>query len=303
MTLYDINGDKLTPSEIDFDRESKLHRLTQNNLEELFNLELILGECEYKGLRIDTLAFDNENKSFVIIEYKNKLEYSVIDQGFSYLALVINNKDFFIKKYNEKNNTHLNCDDFDFNHTKIMIIAPSFTKYQKRSTEFADLPFELWKVQLYENGCVSYDKIIHDSANSIKEVITENRNIKIDLETLDFTEEDLLMDKSLEANKMYYSLKERLLSEFDDLDIEIFKTLASYKINEQIICTLHFNQKSLTIRLFTKAIDDPENRTTDLSTKKTGGTTVNYSINLKSEDDFDYFITLFEQIYNEKRLQ
>ena len=39
MTLYDIDGDKLKPSKIDFDRESKIQSLTQNNLEELFNLK------------------------------------------------------------------------------------------------------------------------------------------------------------------------------------------------------------------------------------------------------------------------
>ena len=39
MTLYDINEDKLTPSKIEFDRESKLQRLTENNLEELFDLK------------------------------------------------------------------------------------------------------------------------------------------------------------------------------------------------------------------------------------------------------------------------
>ena len=54
MTLYDINDDKLTPSKIDFDRESKLQRLTENNLEELFNLQFVDTEFEYNRLRIDT---------------------------------------------------------------------------------------------------------------------------------------------------------------------------------------------------------------------------------------------------------
>ena len=52
MTLYDIDGDKLTPSQIDFDRESKLQRLTENNLEELFNLQFVDTEFEYKRLRM-----------------------------------------------------------------------------------------------------------------------------------------------------------------------------------------------------------------------------------------------------------
>lgn len=302
MTLYDINEDKLTPSKIDFDRESKLQRLTENNLEELFNLQFVETEFEYKRLRIDTLAFNRETNSFVIIEYKNKLEYSVIDQGFSYLSLLLNNKYYFIKRYNEITGLNLDIDDFDFSNTKIMIIAPSFTKYQLKSTEFSDLPFELWKVKLYENGCVSYDKIVNDSATSIKEVVLDKKNIQINLESLNYTEDDLLKDKSMEINEIYYNLKERLLSEFDDLDMEIFKTLSSYKINNNIICVVRFMSKALSIWFFTKTLNDYENKTKDLSKTSTGGPGVNYQIDLKSEEDFDYFIELFKQVYDEKSL-
>lgn len=302
MVLYDINGDKLTPSKIDFDRESKLQRLTENNLEELFDLQFVQTEFEYKQLRIDTLAFNTKTNSFVIIEYKNKLEYSVIDQGFSYLSLLLNNKFYFIKKYNEITGLNLDIEDFDFSKTKIMIIAPGFTKYQLKSTEFSDLPFELWKVRLYENGCVSYDKIKNDSATSIREVVLDKRNIQINLESLNYTEDDLLRDKSLEINELYYSLKERLLSEFDDLDMEIFKTLSSYKVNDNLICVVRFLSKSLSIWFFTKNLDDFENRTKDLSESSTGGSGVHYQIDLSSEDDFDYFMELFKQVYEEKSM-
>lgn len=302
MALYDINGDKLTPSKIDFDRESKLQRLTENNLEELFDLQFVQTEFEYKKLRIDTLAFNTKTHSFVIIEYKNKLEYSVIDQGFSYLSLLLNNKYYFIKKYNEITGLNLDIEDFDFSKTKIMIIAPSFTKYQLKSTEFSDLPFELWKVRLYENGCVSYDKIKNDSATSIREVVLDKKNIKINLESLNYTEDDLLRDKSLEINELYYSLKERLLSEFDDLDMEIFKTLSSYKVNDNLICVVRFLSKSLSIWFFTKNLDDSENRTKDLSKSSTGGSGVHYQIDLSSKDDFDYFMELFKQVYEEKSM-
>ena len=302
MTLYDINGDKLTPSEIEFDRESKLQRLTENNLEELFNLQFVDTEFEYNRLRIDTLAFDSKSNSFVIIEYKNKLEYSVIDQGFSYLSLLLNNKYHFIKKYNELTGSNLDLEDFDFSKTRIMIIAPNFTKYQLKSTEFSDLPFELWKVKLYENGCVSYDKIINDSATSIREVVLDQKNIEINLESLDFSEDDLLMDKSLEISELYYELKERLLSEFDDLDMEIFKTLTSYKINNKLICVVKFTSKALRIWFFTKKLNDEKNKTKDLSNLTTGGSQVHYQIDLESTEEFDYFISLFKQVYDEKSL-
>ena len=37
-------------------------------------------------------SVDNENKSFVIIEYKIDQSFSVIDQGYAYLGILLNNK-------------------------------------------------------------------------------------------------------------------------------------------------------------------------------------------------------------------
>jgi hypothetical protein len=45
-----------------------------------------------ENLRIDTLAFDNESKAFVIIEYKKDRNFSVVDQGMAYLNLMLNKK-------------------------------------------------------------------------------------------------------------------------------------------------------------------------------------------------------------------
>jgi hypothetical protein len=47
-----------------------MQKLTENNLDSIFGLEFIATEFQLYNLRIDTLAFDNETNSFVIIEYK-----------------------------------------------------------------------------------------------------------------------------------------------------------------------------------------------------------------------------------------
>ena len=92
MLLKKIN-DKIQKLELDeFKLEKELQLFVENNLEQLLNLELIKSEFLIESYRIDTLAFDKENKSFVVIEYKRGSSYSVIDQGYSYLATVLNNK-------------------------------------------------------------------------------------------------------------------------------------------------------------------------------------------------------------------
>ena len=86
MSIYNINENNLSLiKKVDFKKERELQRLTENNLEELFNLKFIATEFQVDNLRIDTLAYDSETNSFVIIEYKNTKNYSVIDQGYSYL--------------------------------------------------------------------------------------------------------------------------------------------------------------------------------------------------------------------------
>jgi hypothetical protein len=47
-------------------------------LNDLFELDFVKSEFELHGLRIDTLAFDNESKAFVIIEYKKDRNFSVM---------------------------------------------------------------------------------------------------------------------------------------------------------------------------------------------------------------------------------
>ena len=78
--------------------------------------------------------------------------------------------------------------------------------------------------------------------------------------------------------------------------------LSSYKINNNLICVVRFMSKSLSIWFFTKNLNDWENKTKDLSESSTGGSGVHYQIDLKSEDDFDYFMELFKQVYDEKSL-
>ena len=66
--------------------------------------QIVQTEFAHGSLRVDTLAFNQETRSFVIIEYKRDRNFSVIDQGYAYLALLLNNKADFILEYNEAMN-------------------------------------------------------------------------------------------------------------------------------------------------------------------------------------------------------
>ena len=94
--------------EIPFQLERQIQHLVEANLNTLLGLEFVKSEFTISGsvqrLRIDTLAFDRKNKAFVIIEYKQDKNFSVVDQGYAYLSAMLNNKADFILEYNDARN-------------------------------------------------------------------------------------------------------------------------------------------------------------------------------------------------------
>ena len=83
------------------------------------NLQLVKSEFVIKNKRIDTLAFDNQNKAFIIIEYKRDKNVSVVDQGFTYLSLMLENKADFIVEYNENMKVSLKREEVDWSQSRV----------------------------------------------------------------------------------------------------------------------------------------------------------------------------------------
>lgn len=129
MPLYKIGQQLEHVKETSFKFERELQQLTEKNLHSLLRLNFIRSEFSLNNFRIDTLAFDPEAKSFIIIEYKRDKNFSVIDQGYAYLSLMLNNKADFILEYNESQNKSLKRTDVDWTQSKVIFISPLFTTY------------------------------------------------------------------------------------------------------------------------------------------------------------------------------
>lgn len=273
---------------IPFKKEYYLHNITQKNLKELFDLEFVASEIQLNDFRFDNLAFDEKTNSFVIIEYKNELNQNVLIQGKNYYDLLLNNKEIYIKRYNEEFKSNLAEDDFDFDKTRVLIVGPEFTPEQIEASENPSYPFELWKVTLYDNNSVVYESL---STN-------EEKRLNIDPDDLEITEEALLSDKSDEMKDLYYYLKEQLMSEFSDIDLNFQVDQFSFRANGKLLCVVKFLKSSFMTYIYG---DDLENagRCIDISDKGTGGI-ANYKFKYESDDDYDYFIDLFRQVYNQK---
>ena len=272
-----------------FKSELILQRNTENNLD-LFNLKFVASEIQFNDLRFDTLAFDEKNNSFAIIEYKNKLDFKVLNQGEKYYNLLLDNRQIYIDRYNDVFKSDLKEDDFDFEKTKVVIIGPKFSENQLSAAKSPHYPFEIWKVSADENFMISYE---NTATHEIKQ-------LQVSKNDLELTEEELLADRSEKVMELYDMIKNRVSDEFADVSKRILIDAFSYSLNGKLICKFKFNKNFLKLYFYTDEITDTAEKLEDISGKNLEGNTY-YRFEIHSQEDVDYFIELFRQIYTNQR--
>ncbi|MBU1166003.1 hypothetical protein KKF81_03570 [Candidatus Micrarchaeota archaeon] len=231
MTLFKISETGLSViNEKSFELEKHIQKLSEDNLKTIFGLELVQSEFELQRLRIDTLAFSPETKSFIIIEYKNDRNFSVIDQGFAYLSLLLNNKAEFILEYNGKFGKTLQKEDIVWDQTRVYFVAPAFTEYQKKAIEFKDLPILLFTVKKYENNLISIDPVlVPEKSESINKVTKSDVIQKVTKEIRVYSEEDHQSGASEAVKELYEHLKNEIFKLGQDVVMEPQKFYISFK--------------------------------------------------------------------------
>lgn len=299
MQLFQQHKNELSGlKEKAFKLEKEMQRLVESNLEQVSGFRFIKSEFTIKNSRIDTLAFDEETCSFVIIEYKRDRNYSVVDQGVSYLNLMLEYKADFIIEYNESQKKSLKRSDVDWSQSKVLFIAPSFTDFQRQSSNFKDLPIELWEIKQFEGGIIVINPIKKSpSAPSIQVVQNkvETNLGKVVKEIKVYTEEDHLAEKSDEVKELYESYRNAILNLVPDVEIVPKKLYVAFK-KDKNITDIHIQQKGLKIwiNLHKGELDDPKKITVDASRKGHWGNG-DYEITVINTKDLEYIMSLIKQ--------
>ncbi|WP_261827704.1 DUF5655 domain-containing protein [Inconstantimicrobium mannanitabidum] len=301
MFLYNINQDELEEiKEVPFKKEIEIHKLCESNLEKIFALKFVKREFSFNNFRFDTLAFDESSKAFVIIEYKNTSSFSVIDQGYAYLSLLLNNKAEFILEYNESCNGSLKRDDVDWSQSRVIFVSPSFNNYQKESINFKDLPFELWEVKKFSNNIVYFNAIKQSkTSESIKTIVSSNEQAEVvNKEVMVYTEEDHFKNSSEEMIDLYSRIKEFILSLNDGITIKAKKYEMGFLYKNKIMVDIHLQKKALKIWLNTKkgTINDSKNIAKDMSNTGHWGNG-DYEIQISDDEELEYIFSLIKQVY------
>lgn len=304
MFLYKIDGSNLEEiKEKTFSKEVEIHKLCESNLEDIFGLRFVRREYAFNNFRLDTLAFNESSKSFVIIEYKNTSNFSVIDQGYAYLSLMLNNKADFILEYNENCNSTLKRDDVDWSQSRVIFVSPAFNNYQKESINFKDLPFELWEIKRFTNDTMYFNQIKSSkTSESIKTISTNSSEVDmVNTEVKVYTEEQHLNNSSEEVVELYEKIKDFILSLDDTIDIKAKKLELGFLYNKKVMLDIHLQKKGLKMWFNTKVgtLNDPRNIARDVSNTGHWGNG-DYQIQISNDEDIEYIFSLIKQLYKMK---
>ena len=241
--------------------------------------------------------------AIIIIEYKKGSSYSVIDQGYTYLQLLLNNKSDFLLVLSQHFNKVLNVKDIDWSQSKIIFISPSFNSFQKDSVNFKDLPFELWEIKQYSNNSVILNQHKSVSNESIDTISTKDSDSVISQVTREvkvYSEEKHFNYCSEEIKEIYFDLKERILELGSDIEIVPRKEYIGFKRGSNFV-DIEFQRKQLKIFINLKKgkLDDPMKITRDVSNVGHYGNG-DYELKVDLKTDLDYLMVIIKQSYKHR---
>ena len=298
MILYSNQVGKLTEiKENPFRLEKDIQKVFEANIFSIMGLELVKSEFTIKNKRIDTLAFDKQNGAFIIIEYKRDKNISVVDQGFTYLSLMLENKADFIVEYNESLKQNLKREDVDWSQTRVAFVSTNFTENQVQATNFKDIAIELWEVKQFDNDTVIISPIKKSNAAESIKPLTQNKEAlkKVTEEIKVYTEEDHIDKASETTSELYEKFKKAILNLADGIEVIPKKHYIAFKKGSNIT-DISILKKSLKIFINAKTgqLDDPKKIAQDVSSIGHWGNG-DYQVQIENDNDMEYIMSLIKQ--------
>lgn len=303
MSVFKLSNSKLTQlKETKIDLEKNIQSIAEANLDTIFGLQLISTEFALQNFRIDTLAYDQETNSFVIIEYKRDRSFSLVDQGVSYLGLMLYNKDSFILEYARKTNTNLNEIKINWQERRIIFIANSFTPHQLNAVNFKDFPIELWEVKRFQDNLITFNQIksAQEPTENLKSVSKDKNIDKVTASVKKSTIDDHFQLGWTESREIYEELRERILKIDSRIEERPQISYIGYYIAKSMVIDIKVHKSKILLELLRVEpmdLKDPEKK-------------VRYKVNsykflnkhvsqfdINSLNDVDYAIFLVKQVY------
>lgn len=299
MPLFKFkNGAAKRIGQKEFSSEKELHKLIDNNLEEIFNLRYIKDEyITEKHGRIETLAIDETNRP-VVIEYKKIKEAGQLTQANRYITWVRQNPDSF-ELLVRKNITDFEG-EIDFFNPRIICFAQEFSIDDKCLA--LSLNAELWKYRYYENETMTIireeepEQLIRNKTTgktSITKIVKEPKKAK--------SIDEHLFGVSKELKALFIEINERILQISDEIE--------RYTTNAEIVYKTSLNftyvalqKKNNALRILLRSangqIKDPLHLTEGIpKTHGYGKITHQMHISPKKENNEKYLDDIMDVIF------
>ena len=259
-----IKNNKLL-KQSEFKLEKDIQTFVENHIPDILGeeYEFVCTEFPVGDFRIDSLAFNKESKSFIIIEDKKVENKSLVDQGLTYLKLLRDRKADFILKYNEVKNANYNINDIDISQSRVVFFSPYYNKYQMYSSDYQNIPFDLYKITKYEDDIIDIEKIERKSKEKLNDEVFKvlNSNITNEKDEIkEYTEEDHLGRYNNESiNEVYEYFRDQVTS-IGDIDIVVKKIYIAFKGRRNITDVKYLkNSLEVSINVKLDCIKDPNN--------------------------------------------
>ena len=299
MPIYLNTNNKLKEvEEKAFKLERDIQRVFEQNLDTIMQLTLVKSEFTIKNKRIDTLAYDTQSNAFIIIEYKRDRNLSVVDQGFTYLSLMLENKADFIVEYNESLKKNLKRDDIDWSQTRVAFVSTAFTDNQILATNFKDIAIELWEVKQFENNIISVTPIKKTrAAESIKTITQQNQALrKVSDEIKVYTEDEHIARASEEIAELYVKFRDAILNLADGIEVKPLQQYIAFKKDTNIVC-MNIQKKQIRMWIGAKfgTLNDAKEIARDVRNTGHWGTG-DYEVAVDNDKDLEYIMSLIKQV-------
>jgi predicted transport protein len=292
----------------EFKLESELQRLIDDNLTQVFGFTFIKDQFAIEGepFRLDTVAYDPSVNAFVIIEYKNIKNASLVDQGYTYLQILLKRKADFVLLFNEQLKETKTAKDFDWSQSRIVFISPKFTDYQKRAATFEDMPFALFEVSRYDSDIIAVTAVGKTPVR-IDQVLRANSDVKkptvfetVDKEIEVYTEGMHLSKGSEEIRDLYERIKETFLS-WGDITIDPKKVYIAFKVQSNFTdITIQHKSLKIFINVRKGELVDPQGFARDITQTGHHGNG-DYQVQISNDDDLEYVLSLIKQAYKKQK--
>ena len=283
-----------------FDKERQMHNLIERNIGILLPGLTFLSR-EFRDLDggrhiPDTVAFDKGQNTFVVIEYKNKLDRGVIDQAKAYLKHVKKQMPRLILEYANSEGT-VPLDPKLYNQNAYAIImAPEFSQNQTDSAE-GDADLELHEISMYDDHIILVERVGGAHERTVDIASTPSPGAEA-ARIQDAAHVPGPGDSSPQTEHLYNTIRARLLDEFSGAEEHKKKFYRGFRYpGGKYFCTIAIHKSKIGLFYSGKRAAS-ELKQDDFVRDVNGWGIGKLRSEIKNEDDFEKALVILKRLHD-----